>query len=141
MGSVSVTRIITASAERVWELVGTFSALQQWHPGIRKLRALADGSERFFEINGLGTAIERLSARDAERRTLTYYATDLPLPTAEYSASIAVEADGPDRCRVTWSSRFTAINFPEELLEKGVAQFFTDGLESLARIFADNPTT
>jgi hypothetical protein len=133
MGSVTVSRVIDAPAERAWGIVGAFDSLQSWHPGVSRMRVLTPGVERFFEINGLGTAVERVSGRDDGALRLTYVATDLPLPVSEYTAEISVTPEGPDRCLVTWSSRFTAVNFPDELLEKGVTQFFLDGLEALSR--------
>lgn len=136
MGSVSVSRVIDAPAERVWGIVGAFDSLQSWHPGVSRMRMLTPDAERFFEINGLGTAVERVTGRDDDALRLTYVAIDLPLPVNDYTAEITVTPQGPERCQVTWSSRFSAVNFPDELLEKGVTQFFLDGLEALSRFLS-----
>ena len=94
-------------AADVWQRIGGFSALADWHPGVlsspllpgnpaRRRVTLADGAE----------IIEHCTARDEAARSYHYTLVSGPLPVQDYSAALTVRETGVFDCRVDWSAGF-----------------------------------
>lgn len=89
---------IARPAEEVWALVGEFGGLDTWMAGVD--RCDVDGDVRVVHTMGMQIT-ERLVARDAEARTITYAIEGEGAPVSEHQATISVvEAGGGST--VTW---------------------------------------
>ena len=52
MATVTVSAALSASAESVWEIIGDFAALADWHPMVPNCRPTADGLGRIITLPG-----------------------------------------------------------------------------------------
>jgi uncharacterized protein YndB with AHSA1/START domain len=116
---------LNASPEKVWEVVGAFGSIHEWHPAIAKCEV--------FEIEGttrrrLTTAdgvelLEKLLTHDDAAMSYTYSIEESPLPVLGYVAEIRVATDA-DGTWIGWLSRF---------LPKGVSD--ADGRSVIMAIY------
>lgn len=88
---------VAAPPEEVWELVGTFGGLDTWMAGVDS--CTVEGDVRTVGTMGM-EIVERLVARDADARSITY-AIESGAPVTSHQATITVhDADGGSE--VTW---------------------------------------
>jgi len=60
MPKVTLSTELPASAGSVWNLIGGFNALPDWHPAISKSELSDDGFKRTLHIVGGGSIIKQL---------------------------------------------------------------------------------
>jgi mxaD protein len=120
--SVKETVIINASPEKVWAVLGDFTAIDKWHPAVASVEMLSD-KQRKLTLKGEGhpTITEELQKLDNEKmmmiykiedmsviKTITYNSKDTPyytLPVNNYKSWLSVKAkDGGSE--VTWKGKF-----------------------------------
>lgn len=118
----------TASPEKLWSLVSDFGGLAGIMPGIESCEMEGEGigAVRRIPMAG-GVVVESLDAFDAEARTLTYSISEAPLPFADYSASMAVEAEG-EGSKLTWTGTFHPAGVPAEKAETVAARVYEGGI-------------
>ncbi len=89
MAKVSMTMDLGASGKSVWDLIGGFNALPDWHPAVEKSEIEGDGkgSVRTLHLAGGGTITERLEQLDEEGKSYTYSILSSPLPVANYTST------------------------------------------------------
>ena len=96
MAVLTVSTVVEAPAERVWELVGDFHALGEWHPHLppsrlgNGLAGNAIGSVRVFELPDGVVLHETLLAYDDEARSYTYSFPDGTFHFDGYRATLRV---------------------------------------------------
>ena len=111
---------INAPADKVWAIVGDFSGLHKWHPGIQSTEMKSDDL-RILSLAVDKKITERLVERDEEKMELKYKIIDMSvletfefagrkierkvLPVNSYTGflSVIAEADGS---KVTWKGEF-----------------------------------
>jgi mxaD protein len=103
-GAVDVT--IEATPDEVWAKVGDFGGIEVLFPGLESFRL--EGDDRIIGMFGMEIR-ERLLARDAESRVLTYSVVD-GVPIESHTATISVEPEG-DGTKVIWAYDVT----PDEM--------------------------
>ncbi|MFF0745929.1 SRPBCC family protein [Streptomyces sp. NPDC004111] len=122
------TAVVTADPARVWDLVGDFGGLADWHPHVPP-STIEDGADprlpgavRVFTLDGRVVARERLLAREAEAMSYTYTVLDPMLPIDAYVATLAVRphADGAE---LVWAADYSAA---DEAVAQ-VEEIFGDG--------------
>ena len=97
MSTATAELAMNATPDAVWELVGDFTGIGGWMPGIETCEA--DGDDRLIGMMGM-TIREHLVNRDEDAKALTYSITD-GAPVESHEATITVhDADGGSR--VTW---------------------------------------
>lgn len=128
-------------ADAVWQRIGEFSALAEWHPGVlsspllpgdllRRRVTLADGAE----------IIEHCTHRDDAARRYGYIIDRGPLPVKGYEATLAVVATGPFDCRVEWCCTFVPTDGADGgALADVLAATFSAGLAGAAAMMARQP--
>lgn len=131
------TAVIMASPEQVWDLVGDFHGLADWHPQVPPSTAGEDAAVRVFAIDGKVLARERLLSRDPGARSYTYTVLDPMLPVTEYVATLAVLPHDSGATEVVWSAHYRAA---EETVPQVEAVFgdgtYGSGLAALQEKFA-----
>ena len=90
MAKVSMSTNLNVSADQVWNMIGGFNALPDWHPAVEKSELTQEGQTRTLSLAGGGTIIEKLEKVDDNARTYTYSIIDSPLPVANYTSTITV---------------------------------------------------
>ncbi len=137
MASVDMTITLKAPAQKVWDLVGGFDTLPRWLPPVAKSEERKDGNvlHRHLSLHGGGIVVERLERRDDRARTYSYTIESSPLPVAGYRAEISVAEDGPQQCRVHWSSTFEPKGGSEADAVAAIRGVYQAGFDSLKGTF------
>lgn len=91
---------IDAAPDDVWALIGTFGGLDTWMAGVDSCQV--DGDIRTIETMGM-TIQEKLVARDAEARTITYSIVGEGAPVESHEATISVMEKPDGGTHVTWA--------------------------------------
>jgi hypothetical protein len=137
MASTSVSRIVPALPQKVWELIGGFGSLPDWLPYIPKSTLLEGGRVRRLENPDGDVIVERLVHFDDAERHYSYAILDAPFPVTGYLSTLRVHAvpGRDDIAEVQWSGRFV----PDGATEEEVVELFTgiyrDGLDALHQAF------
>ncbi|MFF4795099.1 SRPBCC family protein [Streptomyces sp. NPDC001276] len=133
MASTSVSRIVPASPEKVWSLIGGFDALPDWLPYIPESVAVEGGRVRRLKNPEGEVIIERLVDFNETERHYSYAILQAPFPVNGYVSTIRVHTvpGRDDVAEVQWSGRFN----PDNVTEAEVVELFTgiyrDGLDAL----------
>ncbi|MGW1848076.1 SRPBCC family protein [Streptomyces sp. NPDC001966] len=133
MASTSVSRIVPASPDKVWNLIGGFDALPDWLPYIPESVAVEGGRVRRLKNPEGDVIIERLVDFNETERHYSYAILQAPFPVNGYVSTIRVHTvpGRDDIAEVQWSGRFN----PDNATEAEVVELFTgiyaDGLDAL----------
>lgn len=134
MAKVSESIKLYTPAGRVWETIGTFGALADWHPLVLACEEAWEGTKRVRKLS-LPDAdeplVEREEERDDEGLAYTYSIVEGPMPVAGYRATLRVNRDDAASCTVEWNGEFEASGAPEEDVVALVRDVYRTGLESL----------
>ena len=134
MASVKISDRISASADKVWDLVGDFGGIQRFSAGIKSCTTTGTGvgAVRTLELpNGVALQ-ERCELLDAARRTFDYSIIAGPLPLSNYLARIQLSEDG-DGTRAEWSSSFEPKGISEPQAIAMVEGIYKGGIAGLKK--------
>jgi hypothetical protein len=135
---VSSSTHLNVPAEKVWELIGQFNALADWHPAFEKSELEQGGKVRRLSLVGGGTIVERLERIDDETFRYRYSIVDSPLPVANYVSELKVVKDESGTgCRVEWSSEFEPVGASVSDAEKLIRNTYETGLKNLQTVFGN----
>ena len=136
MTKVSMSLDLGVPAEKVWELIGGFNALPDWHPAVEKseIEGEGKGSVRTLHLAGGGTITERLEQLDDAGKHYSYSILSSPLPVANYNSTIRLEDDGSG-CKVVWESDFQAAGAPEGDAAEVIRGIYQAGFDNLKKMF------
>ncbi|MEV7244485.1 SRPBCC family protein [Streptomyces sp. NPDC093248] len=135
MASASVSRVVPASPQRVWGLIGGFDALPDWLPYIPESTALEGGRLRRLENSDGEVIVERLVDFSETEQHYSYTILQAPFPVTGYLSTLRVHPvpGREDAAEVQWSGRFA----PDGISDGEAVELFTgiyrDGLEALHR--------
>lgn len=134
MARVSEAAKLYVPADRVWDVVGDFEAIDRWHPAVLGCDAEREGTGRTrrLDIGAGARLVETLEAYDGERMAYRYTLREGPLPIGAMTAELRVKPDDANSCTVEWSAELE----PEGEAEEGAAiaavrDHFRRGLEHL----------
>ncbi len=136
MTKVSMSLNLGVSADKVWDLIGGFNALPDWHPAIEKseIEGEGKGSVRTLHLAGGGTITERLEQLDDEGKHYSYAILSSPLPVADYKGTIRLQDDG-DGCKVVWESEFQPAGAPEGDAIDVIRGIYQAGFDNLKKMY------
>lgn len=135
MAKVNMQTDLNVDAQKVWDLIGGFNTLPDWHPAVEKSELNEEGSMRKLNLVGGGEIIEKLEKIDDNERVYTYSIVNSPLPVANYTATIRVKDNGEGNSSVEWSSEFSADGAPENEAIKAIQGIYQAGFDHLKKIF------
>ena len=138
MAKVSMSVDLGVSADQVWDLIGGFNALPDWHPAVEKseIEGEGTGSIRTLHLVGGGTITERLEQLDDAGKVYNYSIISSPLPVANYNATIRLrEAEDGKGCTVEWESDFQAAGAPENDAVAAIQGVYQAGFDNLKKMF------
>jgi len=101
-------------ADTVWNLVGNFNGLPDWHPRVKAsvLHPLPGGVGRRVTIEGAvggrRELHERLVSHDYPRREYVYTIIAGPTPRRDYVGRLRVLPKGAERCVVEFHGQYQA---------------------------------
>lgn len=133
MASTSVSRVVPASPERVWRLVGGFDALPDWLPPIARSTMLEGGRVRRLAMRDEQVVVERLMEFSERNRFYTYTTEESPFPVTGYLATLRVHTvpGEPDTAEVQWSSRFHPRGVSDDEMVTLFSGIYREGLDAL----------
>ncbi|MEU6662012.1 SRPBCC family protein [Streptomyces sp. NPDC046821] len=133
MASTSVSRVLPASPQQVWDLIGGFDALPDWLPYIPESTALEGGRVRRLTNPDGDVIVERLIGFNEVERHYTYAILEAPFPVTGYLSTLRVHpvAGRDDAAEVQWSGRFTPDGVSDTEAEGLFAGIYREGLEAL----------
>ncbi|MFC9394523.1 SRPBCC family protein [Streptomyces sp. NPDC057027] len=133
MASTSVSRVVPATPQKVWDLIGGFDALPDWLPYIPQSTALEGGRVRRLANPDGDVIIERLVGFDEAERHYSYAILEAPFPVTGYVSTLRVHTvpGRDDVAEVQWSGRFNPDNVTDAEAEELFAGIYRDGLEAL----------
>ncbi len=134
MAKVSMSTDLKVTGDQVWNLIGHFNALPDWHPAVEKSTLEEEGQLRRLSLVGGGTIVEKLERVDNDKRTYSYAIVDSPLPLANYRGSLTV-TETDDGCAVQWSGEFDPMGAPEADATKIVSDIYQAGFDNLRKMF------
>lgn len=134
MPKVTMSESLNVSADQVWQMIGHFNALPDWHPAVEKSELKEQGQTRTLSLAGGGTIVEKLEEKDDRSRTYTYSIVDSPLPVKNYTSTIKVTGEG-DSAIVEWSSEFDAAGVGDNDAMKAIEGVYQAGLDNLKKMF------
>ncbi|MEV7569245.1 SRPBCC family protein [Streptomyces tanashiensis] len=135
MASTSVSRVVPASPQKVWDLIGGFGSLPDWLPYIPESTPLEGGRVRRLKNPDGQVIIERLVSFNEAERQYSYAILQAPFPVDGYVSTLRVHKvpGHDDLAEVQWSGRFT----PDHTTEDEAVDLFTgiyrEGLDALHR--------
>ncbi len=136
MAKVSVSMPLPADPTKVWDMIGGFNSLADWHPAIEtsEIEGEGKGSVRTLTLAGGGQIVERLEQLDDEGRLYRYSFVSGPLPVANYTGTIKITPGDQGGCTVEWSGEFEAAGAPEADAVKVMRDIYDAGLENLKKM-------
>ena len=137
MATVSIRAKVAAPAAQLWEMIGRFNTLGQWHPLVKRSKTEGKGKGALRQVslvNG-GTMIERLEHVSDAERVYLYTVVDSPFPIVHWVAEIRVTECGNGTSVVEWSSNFIPASVPERDATRMLGDVYKVGLENIKRIY------
>jgi len=133
MVQVSEAAKLYIPAERVWEVIDDFTAIDEWHPAVLRCKAGVDGTQttRELDVAADKPIVERLDSLDEADMTQTYTMLSGPLPVRDYHATLKVNRDDATSCTVEWSSAFEPDGVSAEEAVEIIQNIYRKGLEHL----------
>ena len=133
MAKVSVQSKVDAPVDKVWELIGHFNALPDWHPAVSRSELEDGGKQRRLELVGGGSIVERLDEHDHDARTYRYSIVSAPLPVMNYQATIRVLEDKDGNAVVEWESEFQPMGAENDAVA-AIQGIYEAGFENLKKM-------
>lgn len=133
--ALEVVKAVTIAAppQKVWDTIGNFCGIGDWHPAIEHCEAsMQDGkSIRTLSLKGGGTIVETELSRSDEKMSYSYAILDGPLPVAGYISTLAVTPGG-EGSRVTWFGVFEAKGADDAKATAAISGIYEAGLAAIS---------
>ena len=134
MSKVSMKTTIDAPAAKVWQTIGGFNTLPDWHPAVEASALEAGGKRRRLKLAGGGELVEEELGHDDGRRSYSYSILSGPLPVANYRSTLTVREEKDGSATVEWSSDFDPVGSETNAIET-MQQVYRAGLDNLRMMF------
>lgn len=125
---------VEAERKELWEKVGGWCAIQDWHPVVAKCEESKEGDDTFrtLTLKDGGKIKEKLV--DTGATSYRYTIIESPLPVKNYDAQFSVTPDDDDldEINVGWSATYDPADGKEAKEARSVIDgIFKDGIESI----------
>ena len=134
MTKVTVMEEFSASANQIWNLIGGFNALPDWHPAAERSELEEGGTVRKVTLVDGVTILEKLEYHSDESRECSYSIVTSPLPVANYMATLKV-TEYEEGSQVEWSGEFDPSGVSESEAVELVQGIYRAGLDHLKLVF------
>lgn len=119
--------------DAVWQKVGDFCGIANWHPAVAKCDLSADKKQRTLTLKGGGTIVEKLVRWSDANHSYTYRIVSGPLPVANYESTLRVSAGKSGNGSViSWSGHYDAKGASDADAKKAIDGVYDAGLAALA---------
>ncbi len=136
MTTVNMKTQVPVSADKLWELIGQFNGLPNWHPAIENSELEEDGKVRRLTLVGGGSIVERLERVDDNEHLYRYSILESPLPVADYVAEIRVHQNEEGTgSTIEWSSEFKPKDVSVQKATEVIQGIYQTGFDNLKKLF------
>lgn len=123
-----------AERKALWEKVGGWCAIKEWHPAVASCEESKEGADTFrtLTLKDGGKIKEKLV--DTGATSYRYQIVESPLPVTNYEAQFSVTPDDDDldEINVGWSATYDPAEGKEAKEARSVIDgIFKDGIESI----------
>ncbi len=133
MADVKLSIPVAASTAQVWDTIGNFNAMADWHPAVERSELEDGGSVRRLHLVGGGEIVEKLEA-SKDGQSYTYSILEGPLPVMNYTSTLRVVEGADGKAEVEWSSDFDPVGSADEAV-KVMQGVYQAGLDNLKKMF------
>ncbi|MCP5146045.1 MAG: SRPBCC family protein [Gammaproteobacteria bacterium] len=137
MAKLSMQTRVNVEPKSLWDVVGKFNALPEWHPMIQASKLEDGGRIRRLSIVGGGEIVERLEQIDAEDRMYRYSIISGPMPVMNYTATLRIKDDPESKGSIVeWTGEFEPKSGSGESdVMQSMQSVYQAGLDNLRRMF------
>ena len=129
---VSSSATVAGSPNEVWQKIGDFCSIQNWHPAVSNCVQSDEGGSTYRTLTTTdgGTIKEKLVEKTDT--SYTYDIIESPLPVENYRSTISVSPEG-DRTKVDWRSSFDAKGASDADAQSVISGIYKAGLDELTK--------
>ena len=129
---VSSSAVVEATPDKVWEQIGDFCAIQNWHPAVSTCEQMEEGGAtyRILTTTDGGTIKEKLV--EQTETSYTYEIIESPLPVENYQSTISIAPEGAGT-KINWSSSFDAKGASDDEASSVIEGIYKAGLDEIAK--------
>ena len=137
MPKVTMSTPVAMNADALWQAMGSFAAIGNWHPMMEKVESEGEkkGSMRTLQLIGGAKLVERLEEVSPNERLYRYSIIESPLPISNYFSEIRVKDNGDGTSTVEWSSDFDVNTGNETDVVKTVQEVYQAGLDNITKLY------
>ncbi|HXR20438.1 MAG TPA: SRPBCC family protein [Steroidobacteraceae bacterium] len=127
------SKTTSQSVDAVWQKIGDFCGIAQWHPAIAKCELTADKKDRTLTLKGGGSIVEHLVRWSNKTHSYTYKIVSGPLPVDNYVSTLRVSAaKSGSGSVISWRGHYTAKGASDADAKKAIDGVYDAGLTALA---------
>jgi hypothetical protein len=129
-----------AERKALWEKVGGWCAIKEWHPAVAACEESKEGDDTFrtLTLKDGGKIKEKLL--ETNGTSYRYAIVESPLPVKNYEAAFSVtpDDDDEDEINVVWAATYDAADGKDDKdARKTIDGIFKDGIESIKTKLGD----
>jgi mxaD protein len=139
MPRITETATIGLHPQTLWNEIGAFGSVGDWHPLLSSVEVLGEGTGamRIAHAKEGAEQMERLQTLDPERRLYRYTMEKTSMPVRDYRGEFRIESAGDAASLVVWSARFELTADGDGRTVESVRHFLHAGTESLKHRFGE----
>ena len=129
---VSTVATVPGTPKEVWNRIGSFCSIKNWHPVIAKCEKSKESGTTYRTLTTKdgGTIKEKLTG--TEETGYSYEILESPLPVKNYKATLKVgEDDEEGRVEIVWQATFDAEGASDDDAKKKIADVFDAGVSGI----------
>ena len=128
------TVTVAADSAAVWQVIGDFCDIDDWHPGIVScvLEARDGAVHRQLTLGDGAPVLEQLIMSATPGISYTYKIVEAPLPITNYVSTVSLTPGNPTK--VTWEGTFDS-DVPD--MKGAIQGLYDGGLGALAALFKE----
>jgi Polyketide cyclase / dehydrase and lipid transport len=137
MPTITETATIRRDPETLWDEIGAFGSVADWHPLLNSVAVFGEGAGAIRIAYGEeGSAqAERLQVLDPARHLYRYTMEETSMPVRDYTAEFRIDPTGDAASTVVWSAQFELTPDGDGRTVEAVRHFLHAGTENLRRRF------
>ena len=139
MPRITETATIGLDADTLWNEVGSFGSVGDWHPLLDSVDVFGEGTGamRIAHPRQGAAQAERLQTLDPARHLYRYSMEKTSMPVCEYMGEFRIDPAGDTASTIIWSAQFELTADGDGRTVESVRQFLHAGTESLRRRFSE----
>jgi len=139
MPKITETATIGLDTETLWNEIGGFGSVGEWHPMVSSMDVVGEGTGamRIARGNAGEDQAERLQTLDSERHLYRYTLERGSIPVRDYRGEFRIEAADASTSVVIWSAQFELAEDGDGRTVESVRRFLRAGTENLRRRFGE----